>query len=71
VFTVIAAGQVTTGAVISFTVTLKEQVLVLPDASVAINTIVVTPTGKEDPLAGPEVRAMVVPVQLSVNVGLA
>ena len=40
------------GACVSFTLTLKEQVEVLPAASVATETTVVSPTGNIEPLAG-------------------
>ena len=39
------AGQVIDGGSVSFTVTVTEQVAVLPDASVAKNVLVVVPTG--------------------------
>ena len=48
------AGQVMTGASPSVTVTVKEQVAVLPLASVAVKLFEVVPTGKVAPLANPE-----------------
>ncbi len=48
----IFAGQVIAGAILSFTVTVKEQVAVLPAASVTVEFTVVTPLGKKLPLAG-------------------
>src|SRR5436309_14127354 len=44
-----------TGGSLSLTVTVKLHVAVLPAASVTRNTLVVTPTGKADPLANPPV----------------
>lgn len=52
----------------SFTLTVKVQVLVLPAASVAVDVTVVIPTGKKLPEAGTLV--MVTPGQLSVAVGV-
>ena len=43
------AGHTTLGACVSFTVTVKLLVAVLPDASVAVYTTVVVPTGKIAP----------------------
>ena len=53
-FCVIAEGQVTTGLWLSTTVTVDEQVAVLPMPSVAFHTFVVVPTGKLDPEANPD-----------------
>ena len=64
-FTVALAGQVIVGAWLSFTVTLKEQVAVLPDASVTRNKLDVVPIGKVAPLARPASWATVCPGQLS------
>ena len=64
------AGQVMTGASPSVTVTVKEQVAVLPLASVAVKLFEVVPTGKVAPLANPEVWAKLTPAQLSLNVTL-
>jgi len=47
----------------------KEHVAVFPDASVATQTVVVVPTGKNDPDAG--VHATVCPGQLSAPAGVA
>ena len=47
--------QFTAGAMLSTTVTLNEAVPRLPEASVALNVTVVTPTGKVPPLAMPAV----------------
>ena len=58
-----------TGAWLSVTVTIKEQLPVLPDASVAEKVFVVTPTGKVAPLAAPAVCVVEAPGQLSVPVG--
>ena len=46
------AGHVITGGSTSFTVTVNEQVAVLPEPSVALAVTVVVPTGKKDPDAG-------------------
>ena len=48
------AGQEITGFSPSVTVTLNEQVEVLPAASVAVEVTVVVPTVKNEPLAGDE-----------------
>jgi hypothetical protein len=45
-------GQVTVGDCVSFTVTVKVQLAVLPAASVAVEVTVVVPTGNTLPLAG-------------------
>ena len=47
-------GQVIAGGCISFTVTVNEQVEVLPAASVARHTFVVVPTGNTLPLGRPD-----------------
>jgi hypothetical protein len=59
---------VTTGAVVSLTVTTKLQVPVLPLASVAVQVTVVGPSGKTLPEAG--AQAMVGFGQLSVAVAV-
>src|SRR6185503_5513360 len=58
-------GQVICGLCVSFTVTVNEQVAVLPLASVTLNLLVVVPTGNVEPLARPAVWASVSPAQLS------
>jgi hypothetical protein len=63
--TVIFAGQVIVQTAITCTV--KEQVAVLPDASVAVQLTVVVPSGKQVPDAG--VQETVTPGQLSFAVG--
>ena len=45
-------GQVSNGGVVSRTVTVNEQLLLLPAASLAVQLTVVTPGGKSEPLAG-------------------
>jgi hypothetical protein len=55
--TVAFAGTVTTGPVVSVTVTVNDAVLRLPCASVAAQVTVVGPNGKVDPLAGAQVVA--------------
>src|SRR6266852_3334803 len=47
-----SSGQVILGAWVSLTVTVKLQMLVLPELSVAVLTTVVEPLAKVDPLAG-------------------
>ena len=54
----------------SVTVTVNEQVAVLPATSVTLKVLVVTPTGKEAPLARPAVWAVVCPAQLSAPTGV-
>ena len=53
----------------STTVTVKEQVVVVPEASVTRKVFVVTPTGKVAPLARPTICVVVAPGQLSVPTG--
>src|SRR5437870_11629100 len=62
-------GHAITGGSLSLTVTVKLHVAVLPAASVTRNTLVVTPTGKADPLANPPVCVVTAPAQLSVPTG--
>jgi hypothetical protein len=64
-FTAMFAGQTMVGIWLSVTVTVKPQVAVLPAASVALNTLVVMPTGKVLPLGRPAVWVTVA-AQLSV-----
>lgn len=61
--------QVITGASLSVIVTVNEHELVFPAASVAVNVLVVVPTGNNEPLAKPDVWLVVTPAQLSVAVG--
>jgi hypothetical protein len=65
--TVKLAGQVITGSEVSLTVTLKLQVEVLPDASVAVQVTLVVPCWNVEPEAG--AQAVVTPAQLSPAVG--
>ena len=65
--TVMFDGQVTVGTWLSTTVTVKEQVAVKPDASVAIAVTVVVPAPNTLPLAG---LTLTVEEQLSVEVTL-
>ena len=67
--TVMFAGQVTVGACVSLTVTENEHEPVFDDASVAVQVIVDTPTGKVEPLAG--THTTVAPGQLSEATGVA
>jgi uncharacterized lipoprotein YbaY len=62
------AGHVIEGSCVSCTVMVKEQVPVFPDASVAVQLTVVTPTGNVDPDAG--AHTIVTPGQLSVAVAV-
>jgi hypothetical protein len=55
--TVALAGTVTTGRVVSVTVTVKEADPVLPRVSLAVHVTVVVPSGKVAPLAGVHVTA--------------
>jgi hypothetical protein len=63
--TVAWAGTVTTGPVVSATVTVKEAARLLPRASVAVHVTVVVPSGKVAPLAGAHVTGTT-PSTLSV-----
>jgi hypothetical protein len=65
--TLTLAGQVIEGASVSFTVTVNEQVAVLPEPSVTTNVFAVTPLGKLLPLASPAVWLSVAPAQLSLK----
>jgi hypothetical protein len=51
-------------------VTVKEHVAEFPLASVTRKVFVVTPTGKEDPLASPLIRTVLAPGQLSLPTGV-
>jgi hypothetical protein len=66
---VIGPGQVTTGFSQSLTVTVKEQVPVLPALSVAEQVTVVCPTAKLEPEAGLQV-GVITPSQLSSAVAV-
>ncbi len=60
-FVEILEGQLLkVGAWLSVTVTVKLQVLKLPDSSVALNVLVVTPTGKVEPDGKPAICVMVI-----------
>ncbi len=59
------AGHAIVGFSLSITVTAKEQVAVLPAASVIIKVLVVVPMGNVAPEAMPAVWVMVGPAQLS------
>ncbi len=56
------------GFSVSLTVTVKEQLAVLPEVSVAVQVTVVVPFGKAVPDAGEQL--VVTPGQLSLAVGL-
>lgn len=64
------AGQLDqVGAVASVTVTVNEHVAVLAAPSVTLKILVVTPSGKVEPLARPDCNVVVGPLQLSVPTG--
>src|SRR5215813_3910148 len=65
--TVVGAGAVNIGAVLSITVTVCVADALFPDASVAVYVIVVTPTGKMFPAGTPE-RVIVALPELSLAV---
>ena len=65
---VMEPGQVMAGSSLSVTVTVKLQLAVLPEASVTRKVLVVTPTGKVEPLESPAVWVTVWPEQLSEEV---
>ena len=69
VFTEIFAGHEITGTSLSVTVTVNEQSVVCPLEAVTRCVTVVIPTGKVLPLAGPAMRAVLAPGQLSVPTG--
>ena len=69
VLTVMSLGQTIVGASVSATVTVKEQALVLPTTSVAVQVTVVVPLVNVVPLVG--VQLTVTPGQLSVALGTA
>ena len=64
---VTAAGGVTTGGVLSTTVTSCVSVAIFPDLSVAVYVTVVIPTGNILP-AGTPLRVTITPGQLSLDV---
>ena len=57
------------GTSASFTVTVNEQLAVLPAASVTTNVLVVVPSGKIAPEINPLVCVVTAPLQLSVPTG--
>ena len=61
------AGQVMLGFSVSLTVTVKLQLVVLLDESVAVQMTVLVPFAKVEPLVG--VQATLTPRQLSLAVG--
>src|SRR5439155_8240569 len=65
VLTVTLAGQLMLGDWLSLTVTVKLQLELLPDVSVAVHTTLVVPLGKLDPDAG--THTIEPPRQLSVK----
>ena len=52
---VLAGMLIILGTSVSLTVTVNEQLVTLPLASVTVNVLVVTPTGKSAPLGKPAV----------------
>jgi len=65
-----ALGHDITGGSASLTVTVNEHVAVRPIPSVAVNSTVLTPTGKFAPLTRPPVNATVGVPQLSLAPGV-
>jgi hypothetical protein len=63
------AGQLTFGASLSRTMTVKEQLPILPELSVAVQVTVVIPLGNAVPEAGVQV-GVIVPSQLSLAVAV-
>ena len=63
----ISDGQVVIGLSESLTVTLKLQLALLPEASVAVQVMVLVPLAKLEPLGG--THATLTPGQLSLAVG--
>ena len=63
-------GQVKVGFSVSFTITVKLQAAVLPNASVTVKPLPVIPSGKTEPLPIPEVCVKLDPAQLSPEVTL-
>jgi hypothetical protein len=61
------AGQVIAGGCVSLTVTVNEQLAVLPLVSVAVQFTVVVPFGNVEPLAG--LQTATTPGQLSLAEG--
>ena len=68
--TVMDDGQEATGSMPSKTVTLKEHVATLPEASVPRKATVVVPMGKKPPEGGPAILVKEPPEQLSLKDGL-
>src|SRR5947208_3009504 len=66
--TVTSAGQLIEGSSVSLTVTVKVQLELLPEASVAVHTTLVVPFGKLDPDAG--AHTIEPPTQLSVKLAV-
>src|SRR5947207_12356775 len=65
----VGAGQLTLGAVVSFTVKVVVQVALLPASSVAVTVIVFVPNPASVPAAGDWTRVIpLVPLQLSLAV---
>jgi hypothetical protein len=63
------AGQIATGTSVSLTVTLKLQLAVLPEASVAVQVTLLVPLANVLPLVGMQVT--LTPGQLSVAIAPA
>ena len=66
--TTMGAWQLMVGAWLSVTITCNMHWVALLEASVARKTTLVVPTGKADPLAGPDVRTDVPEVGLQLSV---
>ncbi len=59
--TAIGAGTVTTGAVVSVTVTVNEAVAEVPPLSAAVHVTVVVPRGNTEPVGGVQVTRSAAP----------
>lgn len=64
---VIFAGQLMTGSCVSLTVTLKVQVAVLPETSVAVQMTLVVPIGKKEAAGGKQLTATLEQLELPVG----
>jgi hypothetical protein len=62
---VMPGGQMMVGGCISTTLTMKLQALVLPQASVAVQWTLVSPTGKVEPLGGEQLKLAVEQLSLT------
>jgi hypothetical protein len=67
--TIFTGHEVNTGTSLSFTVTVNEQSVIFPLASVAVYVMLVPPIGNADPEGNPAVCVTINPGQLSVATG--